>query len=179
MDSSVSNPRAVISSNNDVLIIPGFAASPILFVPRNHVPDLLEARPHSAAVLIDDVGAAAVATFLAAGATFDAATNYATSGEIDSATIRFSLPNGLVCIWTSDETLAENRSRLKSLGIDLAVTNSSVTWERRHARLIGEMISNVSSVPPQYISLLHLDPELLAQLVREAHTSNDEGSTNE
>lgn len=178
MDSPASQPRAVVSNDGDVLIIPG-SASPILFIPRSHVRDLLEARPQSAAILIDDVGAAAVATFLAAGATFDAATNHTASDEIESVTIRFTLPNGLVCIWTSDEAVADNRSRLKSLGIDLAVTNTAINWERKHAGLIGEMISAVPQALPQLVSLRHFDPATLAKLVRDAETSGTEEASNE
>lgn len=177
MESSVSKPRAVISTNGDVIITTG--SSTILFVPRTHVPDLLEARPQSTAIFIDDVGAAAVATFLAAGATFDAATTQSSPGEIESVTIRFSLPNGLVCIWTSDDALAANRSRLKSLGIDLAVTNTSINWERKHAGLIGEMIAAVPRTLPQLISLQHLDRARLAKLVRDAEACGAEEANNE
>ncbi len=93
--------------------------------------------------------------------------------------IRFALPNDVVCVWTSDDVFAADRPRLRSLSIDLAVTNSAINWERRHASLIGEMISDVPSVPPQFVSLQHLDPEQLARLVREAGSNNDKVSTNE
>ena len=173
MDSSVINPRAVVSTNGDVLIVPG-SAGPILFIPRTHVGDLLEGRPRAAAVLIDNIGAAAVATFLAAGAMFDAAATHAGSGEIESVTIRFTLPNGLVCVWTTDDALADDRARLKSLGIQLAVTNSSVNWERKHAGLIGEVISAVAPVPPQFASLQQFNPEQLTKLVRRANSETNE-----
>lgn len=175
MISPYSQPRVAVSNDGDILIIQG-SPNPIIFFPRTHVADLLEGLARATAVIICDVGAAAIETFLAAEASFQATTRISATAEVESVTIQLTLPNGLVCAWTSDDALAANETRLKALGIDLAVTDTVVNWHGQHAELIGEVTSNVPSVPPQFVCLQQIQSNRLAELVRDAISANKTSS---
>jgi hypothetical protein len=161
-----SKTHVAISKEGDVLIQgPG---CPVLFFARSQVPALLSTPETATALVIVDVGAAAVETVLAAGADFEATIVENESSVISSAVLKFRLPNGLVVGYITDEAIANSRERLAQLGVDLAVTDNSVNWERQQATLIGEIISSVPKVPPQVAGLHRFNAQRLAQLVRDA-----------
>lgn len=151
MSSPISKPiQIAVSKDGDLLVIQG-SAKPALFVPRPLAESFQRDFSPTNAVLILDVGLAAVRTALAANASFVAHTQYSADGSIEAATLRFRFPNGLVLGYTTDETLASDTSRLRDLGIDLVVTNDTIDWQRRHSLLIGQVISAVAPVPPQVV----------------------------
>ena len=148
MYSSVFQTQVAISTDGDLLIIQG-PTQPALFVPRQFVEAFLTDPATSPAVLIVDVGLAAIRAVVAAKATFDAATHLSDAGLIQSVTLRFRLPNGLVVGFTTDEVLASDPARITALGIDLIVTNEAIDWQRQHTAFIGHVIGSVATVPPQ------------------------------
>jgi hypothetical protein len=166
-----------ISNDGDVLIIqePG---CPVLFFARSQVPALLSIPETANALVVVDVGAAAIETVIAAKATFEATTVENESSVIVSAVLRFRLPNGLLVAYVTDEALANNCERLKALGIDLAVTDVSVNWDRTQAPLIGNIISCLPQVPPQVVGLHQFNGQHLAQLVRDALAQREKQSLN-
>lgn len=163
-----SKTHVAVSKEGDVLILEPGSNSPVLFLAQNQVPALLSAPETASALVIVDVGAAAIATVLAAGAAFEATIVETESSAIASAVLKFRLPNGLVVAYVSDEAVANSHERLKALGVDLAVTDGSVNWDRQQAKLIGEIISSVPKMPAQIAGLYQLNAQHLAQLVREA-----------
>ncbi len=172
MSTDTSKPRVAVSNDGDVLIIQG-PGIPVLFIPRAHVAALLTSPAAAVALIVTDIGAAAIETVLAANATFEASTIIATSGAIESVTLKFLLPNGLLVAYTTDEDLASDRERTKALGLAFVVTNTSVDWDRKHARLLGSLIAKVPTMPPQITGFHQLAHQYLSQLVREALSSRN------
>jgi hypothetical protein len=163
-----SKTRVAVSKEGDVLILEPGSNSPVLFFAQSQVPALLFTPETASALVIIDVGAAAIATVLAAGAAFEAKIVETESSAIASAVLKFRLPNGLVVAYVSDEAVANSCEQLKELGVDLAVTGNSVNWDRQQAKLIGEIISSIPKMPAQVAGLHQLNAQHLAQLVREA-----------
>ena len=129
----------------------------------------LQSKPESAnALVITDVGAAAIETMVAAQATFEATTLENDSLIILSAVLKFRLPNGLVVAYVTDDKLAENRTARQLLGIDLAVTDYSLTWNRTHVEFIGSVVANMAKHPIQLGTLGSYAPAHISELVRQA-----------
>ena len=148
MYSSISHPQVAISTDGDLLIIQG-PAQPALFIPRRFAESFLADPSASPAVLIVDVGLAAIRVVLSAEARFDADTRISETGQIQSVTLRFRMPNNLVVGFTTDEVLASDSARIQALGIDLIVTNEAIDWQRKHTAFVGQVIGSVATVPPQ------------------------------
>ncbi len=164
-------PRVAVTNDGDVLI--QGSGIPVLFIPRTHVPDLLAASEKTVAVIITDVGAAAIETVLAANATVKATTIMNATGAIESVTLKFLLPNGLVVAYTTDDNLASDRERIKALGIDLIVTDTTVDWSRHHAPFLGSVIAKIPTVPPQIAGFHQLGQQYLSEFVRDALAQRD------
>lgn len=142
------NTQVAVSIGGDLLIIQG-PVQPALFIPRRFVESFLDDPSTSPAVLIVDVGLATIRAVLAAEAAFDADTRISETGQIQSVTLRFRMPNNLVVGFTTDEVLASDSSRIQALGIDLIVTNEAIDWQRQHTAFVGQVIGSVATVPPQ------------------------------
>jgi hypothetical protein len=167
MNTDQSVPRIAVSTDGDVLVIQG-QGIPVLFIPQPYVPELLGTPSTATAAVITDVGAAAIETVLAAGATYQSSTTI-DGASIVSVTLLFTLPNALVVAYSNDDALlAASREQLKALGIDLLVSDRSIEWLRRHTRLVGEIVARVPSVPPQLTRLSQFESARLADLVRPA-----------
>lgn len=148
MYSPTIKPQVAVSKSGDLLIVQG-PAQPALFIPHRFVESFIDDPATSPAVLIIDVGLAAIRAVLAAEVTFDADTRISEAGQIQSATLRFRMPNNLVIGFTTDEVLAADSARIEALGIDLIVTNEAIDWQRQHTAFIGQVIGSVATVPPQ------------------------------
>ena len=165
MNKQPSQTHVAVSKDGDILIIQG-SGIPILFVPRTHVSALLETPETASAIIITDVGAAAIETMLAGNAVFEATTQENASSEIKSVILRFRLPNGLVVAYATDDALPSCRASLRALGIDIAVTDTALNWAREHAQLVGDVIARMPTVPPQITGLAQFEPHRLAEIVR-------------
>lgn len=172
MCSPIPKPSVAVSKSGDLLIIQG-PAQPALFVSRAQVSTLLENPDRATAIMIVDVGVAAIRTVLATGATFDAVVNREESGSIRSITLRFALPNGLTVGYTNDDDLASDSDRLHRLGIDLVVTDSAIDWQRQHTQFVGQVISAVSTTPSQVIGFSSAAHRELAPIIREVLQRTD------
>jgi hypothetical protein len=171
MDKSQSEERVVITDDKDALVLRG-SNDPILFIAATHVASL--ASPERVpALFITDVGAAAIRSVIAADATIKSSVKLTPDGAIAAATLLCMLPNGLVVAYTTDEALAADRHTIKSLGIDLLVTDSSVDWPRRHTALVSAIVGNTAAVPPQVTSLRDFDWHEIARVVLEAATRQE------
>jgi len=140
--------QVAVSIDGDLLIIQG-PVQPALFIPRRFVESFLDDPSTSPAVLIVDVGLAAIRAVLAAEATFDADTRISETGQIQSVTLRFRMQKNLVVGFTTDEALAADSARIQVLGIDLIVTNEAIDWQRQHTAFVGQVIGSGATVPPQ------------------------------
>lgn len=172
---STSQPQVAASKGGDLLILQG-PAQPALFVPHAQVTSLLENPESVTAIMIVDVGVAAVRTVLAAGANFDATVIYDEMHRIRSVTLRFSLPNGLVVGYTTDDALAADSDKLRQLGIDLVVTDTAIDWQRRHTKLVGQVIAAVSAEPVQVVGISTAAHRQLVPLIRAAVQSANQTS---
>ena len=143
-----SQPQVAVSKGGDLLVLQG-SAHPALFIPRQFAESFLADPSASPAVLIVDVGLAAIRVVLSAEARFDADTRISETGQIQSVTLRFRMPNNLVVGFTTDEVLASDSARIQALGIDLIVTNEAIDWQRKHTAFVGQVIGSVATVPPQ------------------------------
>jgi hypothetical protein len=166
MQKNLSIPHVSVSKTGDVLI--QGTGNRVLFFPQAQVAKLLESPELATAILITDVGAAAIATLLAGNASFDVMTLTTAQSTIESVVLRFVLPNGLTVAYTTDEDVFNHRTELQAQGVDLIVTANEVDWNRRHAPFLGEVISNMSPTLPQIAMLQYFDPKYLAELVSEA-----------
>jgi hypothetical protein len=172
MTNQPTKPHVALSKDGDVLIIQG-PGIPVLFISRAYVPALLKAPESATAILISDFGAAAIETMLAGNASFEATTVESSPGVIQSAILQFKLQNGLVVAYTTDDILASSRGALNALGIDFAVTDTAIEWDRKYAQLVGEVICHLPTIPPQIAGLHQFDPHCLANLVRDAIERRD------
>ena len=173
-----SQPQVAVSKGGDLLVLQG-SAHPALFVPHSQVTTLLDHPEHVTAIMIIDVGVAAIRTVLAAGATFDALISYGEADRIRSVTLRFVLPNGLIVGYTNDDALAGDSDRLRRLGIDLVVTDSAIDWQRQHTQLVGQVIAAVSAEPVQVIGFSSAAHRQLVPLIRAALLTGNQPSATE
>ena len=167
MYSPNTKPRVAVSKSGDILIIQG-PAQPALFVPHSKVATLLDHPENVTAIMIVDVGVAAIRTVLAAGAVFDAIVSYSEADRVHSVTLRFYLGNGLVVGYTTDDALAGDSDKLNQLGIDLVVTDSAIDWKRQHTQFVGQVIASVSTEPAQVVGLSTAAHQQLVPLIRAA-----------
>lgn len=166
MKENLSNPHVAFSTEGDVLIVQG-PGSPVLFFPRSQVP-VLQSKPESAnALVVSDVGSAAIAAMLSARAKFNASVAE-TGAVITDAVFTFTLHNRMVGVYSTDPNYAETQEQRQRLGIDVLVTDTSLKWDRENVEIVGAVVSHFPQVPTQLFTLGCYAPAYLAEVVRQA-----------